>query len=173
MKKLLPMFILLTSLSGASLESVTYVNPQKFSGLWYEIARTYNSYQEKCVASSVEYVLRDVNKYDVYNRCFDTKIGGELIEYKGTAQPSKAEANMSSIDMTYFWIFTKTYEVYYLDEDYSSAIVADKELGEVWIMSRTPKIQEQKLQTIVALLADKMDVKKLIYTPQDEKGKYK
>jgi apolipoprotein D and lipocalin family protein len=173
MKKLLTLIILFTSLMGSNLESVSYVSPKKFSGLWYEIARTYNSYQEKCVASSVEYILRDEREYDVLNRCFDTKIGGELIKYKGTAQPTYANANMSVIDMTYFWVFTKTYEVYYLDEDYSSAVVADSNLEQVWIMSRTPKIEEQKLQKILALLQDKMDLKKLIYTPQDEKGRYK
>jgi apolipoprotein D and lipocalin family protein len=173
MKNLLTLLILSASLSASTLQSVAYVSPQKFSGLWYEIARTYNSYQEKCVGSSVEYKLSSANSYDVFNRCFDTTIGGELIEYEGTAQPSGAEANMASIDMTYFWVFTKTYEVFYLEEDYSFAVVADSAFEQVWIMSRTPKIDAEKLQRIVALLQKNMDTKKLIYTPQDEKGRYK
>jgi len=173
MKNLLTLFILFTSLSASSLQSVSYVSPQKFGGLWYEIARTYNSYQEKCVASSVEYLLRDENTYEVFNRCFDTKIGGKLIEYEGFAQPTQAGSNMSQIDMTYFWIFTKTYQIYYLDADYSSALVADREFEQVWIMSRTPKMDAKTLQKIVALLQNSMDTQKLIYTPQDEKGRYK
>jgi apolipoprotein D and lipocalin family protein len=80
---------------------------------------------------------------------------------------------MSKIDMTYFWIFTKSYGVYYLEDDYSSAVVADSELEQLWIMSRTPKMQEEKLQKILALLENKMNLKSLIFTPQDPKGRYK
>lgn len=165
--------MLVHSLFSAQLEVVPYVSVQKFSGLWYEIARTYNSYQDKCVASSVEYVLDEDNEYEVYNRCFDTVIGGELIAYEGSAESAHDDDNMSKIDMTYFWIFTKRYEIYYLEEDYSIAVVADIELDQLWIMSRTPKIQEKKLQQILALLENKMDLKRLIFTPQDPKGRYK
>ena len=173
MKNLILIFLFAYSLWASELKVVPYVSPQKFSGLWYEIARTYNSYQDKCVASSVEYILDEENEYEVHNRCFDTTIGGELIEYEGSAESGDDNDNMSKIDMTYFWIFTKRYEIYYLEEDYSSAVVADTELDQLWIMSRTPKIQEQKLQKILALLENKMDLKRLIYTPQDPKGRYK
>jgi len=173
MKNLILIVLLVHSLIGSSLELVPYVSPQKFSGLWYEIARTYNSYQDKCVASSVEYILEEESEYEVRNRCFDTTIGGELIEFKGSAEPSDKNNNMSKIDMTYFWIFTKRYEVYYLEADYSTAIVSDSEFKQLWIMSRTPTMQEEKLKKILALLKNKIDLKNLIYTPQDAKGRYK
>lgn len=169
MKNLILLFLILSNVKASSLEPVPYVSPQKFSGLWYEIARTYNSYQKKCVASSVEYVLEDENEYKVYNRCFDTVIGGDLIEYKGSAEPSEGK-NMSKIDMTYFWIFTKEYGVYYIDDDYASALVADKDFEQVWIMSRTPFMEKMTLQRIENLLAQKIDLKKLIYTPQDKEA---
>lgn len=158
--------------NALALEPVKFVDPAKFSGLWYEIARTYNSYQEKCVASSVEYKLVEPLKYEVFNRCFDSQIGGELIEYNGKAHPSEGES-MSSIDMTYFWIFTKRYNVYYLTEDYSYAVVADSDFEQVWIMSRNPTMPQTQLQDILALLATSMDTGKFIYTPQDEKGRYR
>jgi apolipoprotein D and lipocalin family protein len=168
------LFIFLASyLSGFELQVVSYVSPQKFSGLWYEIARTPNSYQEKCVASSVEYLLREENKYDVYNRCFESQVGGKLIEYNGSAQPSEDDDNMAKIDMTYFWIFTKEYEVYYLDTGYNYAVVADRNFEQLWIMSRKPKMERKKLNNILALLEKKMDLKRLIFTPQDEKGRYR
>jgi len=173
MKNLTLILLFVHSLFGAQLDVVPYVSVQKFSGLWYEIARTYNSYQDKCVASSVEYVLDENNEYEVYNRCFDTTIGGELIAYEGSAESANSDDNMSKIDMTYFWIFTKSYGVYYLEDDYSTAVVADSEFEQLWIMSRTPKIDENKLKKILALLENKMDLQNLIYTPQDEKGRYK
>lgn len=172
MKKLLLLLLILVNVKAYSLEGVEYVSPQKFSGLWYEIARTYNSYQKDCVASSVEYVLEEQNEYKVFNRCFDTVIGGDLIEFKGSAEPTEG-ITMSKIDMTYFWIFTKEYGVYYLEDDYSSALVADENFEQVWIMSRKPFMQKETLQQIEKILASQMDLKELIYTPQDKEGRYK
>ena len=172
MKNLLILLAFSISLYAQNLSPIAYVSPKEFSGLWYEIARTYNSYQEKCVASTVEYRLVEPLEYKVFNRCFDTKIGGELIEYKGVAQPSEGKS-MSSIEMTYFWVFTKTYNVYYLTDDYSYAVVADANFEQVWIMSRKPTMPQERLELVLTLLADAMDTKKLIFTPQDEKGRYR
>ncbi len=171
MKYLILTLIIVSSINAQGLKRVSFVSPAKFSGLWYEIARTYNSYQDKCVASSVEYRLVEALEYEVFNRCFDTVIGGDLIEFSGTAEPKEGES-MSSIDMTYFWIFTKNYNVYYLESDYSYAVVADEEFKQVWIMSREPFMPKEKLTQIESYLSQAMEIKDFIYTPQDKKGRY-
>jgi len=173
MKNLFILFLLTYSLQSSQLKPLEYVNVQKFSGLWYEIARTYNYYQRRCVGSSVEYILTPEQEYDVYNRCFDTTLDGKLIEYNGSAKGAKEKENVSTLDMTYFWIFTKHYYVYFFADDFNTAVVADDKLDNLWIMSRTPQISKQKLQNILALLKDNMDLKRLIYTPQDKQGRYK
>jgi apolipoprotein D and lipocalin family protein len=164
MKCIVLLFLIIFNAQATLLETVNYVNPQKFSGLWYEIARTYNSFQEKCVASNVEYVLENENEYKVYNRCFDTTVEGKIIEFSGTAEPI-VKNNMSKINMTYFWIFTKEYGIYYLEDDYSSVLMADKKFENVWIMSRKPSMQKATLKKIEKLLETKIDLKTLIYTP--------
>ena len=151
---------------------VPHVDIKKFSGLWYEIARTYNKYEKDCVAATVEYDLQEDNTYKIYNRCFKNEIGGDLIEYKGTAEPTSGNS-MSKIDMTYFYFFTSEYRVIHLENDYSAAVVADKDMKQVWIMSRDPKLSKRKFDKILAKLEKNMDLKRLIYTPQDEKGRYK
>jgi apolipoprotein D and lipocalin family protein len=151
---------------------VEYVNIQQFSGLWYEIARTYNSFEKDCVGATVEYKLRDDLNYDIKNRCFDTEFGGDLIEFNGIAKPLN-QNTMAQIQMTYFWIFTKNYRVAYLDENYSSAVVVDKNMNNVWIMNRTPFMEKKKLESLVSFLSKHMDTKRLIYTPQDSQGHYK
>ena len=151
---------------------VNYVNAKQFSGLWYEIARTYNSFEKNCVAATVEYILVEPLKYVIKNRCFDSKIGAKIIEYSGTAKPSR-ENIMSQIDMTYYWIFTKSYTIIYLDADYSSAVMVDKEMEYVWIMNREPFMPKNKLISIISFLAQYMDTSKLIFTPQDAQGRYK
>lgn len=171
MKKIV--FILFTTLLFANVPlPVAEVNIQKFSGLWYEIARTSNSYQKKCVASSVEYQLQKDSTYKVYNRCFKNNIGGELIEYKGIAKSANGKS-MSKIDMTYYYIFTKEYRVIHLEKDYSAAVVTDEEMEQVWVMSRKPGLPKKKLNKILAKLEKNMNLNRLIYTPQDTKGRYK
>ncbi|MBE0492698.1 MAG: lipocalin family protein [Sulfurospirillum sp.] len=170
MKLIVFFLFFLSTVTSQELQKVSFVESEKFSGLWYEIARTPNSYQEKCVASSVEYRLISPLKYKVFNRCFDTKIGGELIEYKGYAQPHEGE-NMASLDMTYFWFFTKTYHIYYLDDLYKYALVADAAFEQVWIMSRKPFMPQAKLDEILTYASKALDAERLIYTPQDTKGR--
>lgn len=145
---------------------------EKFSGLWYEVARTYNNFEENCVAATVEYTMTDDLEYKVHNRCFDTKIGANLIEYNGTAKII-SKNNTSYISKTYFWIFTNTYKIIYLDDDYSSAVMVSDDMKNVWVMNREPLMNKIKLNEIVSLLSQYIDTSKLIYTPQDSKGRYK
>ena len=167
-------FILLSTLlfSNTPPTPVPYVDINNFSGLWYEVARTYNDYEKDCVAATVEYDLQEDNTYKIYNRCFEHMIGGDLIEYKGTAEPVDGNS-MSKIDMTYFYFFTSQYRVIHLENDYSAAVVADKKMKQVWVMSRKPKLPKSKFDKILTKLEKSMDLKRLIYTPQDEKGRYK
>jgi apolipoprotein D and lipocalin family protein len=151
---------------------VPHVDPKSFSGLWYEVARTYNEYEKDCVAATVEYALQEDNTYRIHNRCFEHVIGGDLIEYKGTAKPAHGDS-MSKIDMTYFYIFTTEYRVIHLEEDYSAAVVADEEMEQVWVMSRKPELPKSTLDKILAKLETKMDLQRLIFTPQDKEGRYK
>jgi len=168
------MLIFLTSLlfSTTPPTPVPHVDIKKFSGLWYEIARTYNDYEKNCVAATVEYDLQKNNTYKIYNRCFEHFIGGDLIEYRGTAKPTKGDS-MSKIDMTYYYFFTNEYRVIHLEKDYSAAVVADEDMEQVWIMSRDPKLPKRKLNDILANLERNMDLKRLIFTPQDKQGRYK
>lgn len=145
----------------------TFVDVKKFSGLWYEIARVENSFQTSCVASSVEYKLQVDNTYEVYNRCFENEIDGKLIEYNGFA---KLENN--ELFMRYFLIFTSSYKIEYLN-NYQTAVVANDDYSNLWIMSRTVNIDKNELEKILKDLKNKMDISKLVFTKLDPKGRYK
>lgn len=145
------------------------ITPKAFSGLWYEIARTYNDYEKNCVAATVEYRLSENERFDVTNRCFDSKIGGDLIVYNGTAKPL-VEGSASKLSITYFWVFSREYHIIHWDERY--AVMASPDFVNVWIMSRTPRMPQSKLDAIVKKLSTRIDTSKLIYTPQDKQGRY-
>ena len=90
-----------TSFQFNAPKPVTHVSPKSFSGLWYEIARTYNEFEKNCVAATVEYKIIKKNKLKVYNRCFEYEIGGELISYTGVVTPLK-ENNLAKLEKTYY-----------------------------------------------------------------------
>lgn len=171
MRFFISLIFIATLIFGNSFPKVSFVDPERFSGLWYEIARTYNSFEKECVAPTVEYVYNEDETYTVFNRCFRHTIGGELITYEGSANAVK-KGSMSTMDMTYFWIFTQTYEVKYLD-NYETAIVTDKELDKVWLMHRKPFLEASKKESILVMLGKHMDLKRLIFSPQDIEGRYK
>lgn len=174
LKKIVVALILLfvTNVFAKSMQAVDFVDYKKFSGLWYEIARTYNSYQEECVASSVEYKILKPYKYKVFNRCFKNEISGELISYEGYAEP-KYKKNMSNISKTYFWFFTKDYKIVYLNKDYTTSVMSDEKMENIWIMHRKPFIDENELKKITTILKKYVKKEQLIFTLQDINGKYK
>lgn len=171
MRFLLP-FLMAAGLFATAPAPVAHVDPERFSGLWYEIARTDNPYERECVAATVEYTLESAREYDVRNRCFRAEIGGELIEYNGSAEAAAGDS-MSRIDMTYFWIFTREYRVIFLTDDYQSAVVTDAKMEQLWIMHREPFMPQPRLGEILSLLETRMDLNRLIFTPQDPQGHYK
>ncbi len=152
-------------------KEVAYVNIEKFTGLWYEIARTYNSFEEGCIAPTVEYTKTKADELKVQNRCFTDKIGGNLKSYEGLVKPLNKNS-LSTLNKTYFWIFSKDYKIIYLD-DYQTAIMSDEKLENLWIISREPELKEEKLKEVLTILDKYIDTKKLIFPKQDKKGKYK
>ncbi|XPV70380.1 MAG: lipocalin family protein [Halarcobacter sp.] len=148
---------------------VDFVDPKKFSGLWYELARTYNSFEKDCVGSTVEYTPTSKLVYSVKNRCFEKDFSSKTIEYNGTAVPLDGN-NFSQIKKTYFWIFSSTYRLIYLNDNYTLAIMTDEEMEHVWIMSRKAIIKKEKLEKLTIWLSNYMNINRLIYTPQKPQG---
>jgi len=142
--------------------SEPFVDPQSFSGLWHEIARTPNNPQKDCVQSKVEYMWQEDASYKVHNQCFDKD--GKSIDYKGKAVGMND--SMYAMDMTYFWIFTQRYYVYFVSSDYQYAVVADADYDKVWIMSREPNMPQTVLKDILSSLDKKMKIERFIFANQ-------
>ncbi|CAI8194183.1 MAG: Uncharacterised protein [Arcobacter lacus] len=109
----------------------------------------------------MEYVY-DINVYNIKNICRSIK-DNSVIDYHGVGRSANDnESNFSKIKITYFYVFSKEYQVVFND-NYKIAVISDDTFNSVWIMSRNEKIEQNKLNDILKFLEKHIDIDKLIF----------
>jgi len=170
MRRLLVLLFIIIGLTGCNkktyppLETVKEVNLQKYLGTWYEIARYEHYFEKGCRDVSASYSLKDDGTIKVINRC--TK-DGEKKEVVGVAYATD-ESN-AKLKVSFFRPFYGNYWVIMLDENYNYAVVGDPSREYLWILSRTPNLDENVKNEILSKLpAMKYSADPLIWTVQGE-----
>ena len=87
------------------LQVVSHVDLNRYLGIWYEIARFPNRFQEGCVASRATYTLLEDGKIGVLNQCYKGGLSGELSSATGKAWVVDKETN-AKLKVSFFWPFT-------------------------------------------------------------------
>jgi apolipoprotein D and lipocalin family protein len=152
--------------AGPPLQVVSSVDLKKYMGRWYEIARYPHRFQEGCVGTTATYKLRDDGKVDVLNQCYKGKLDGELATAHGKAWVSDPATN-AKLKVSFFWPFSGHYWIIDLGERYEYAVVGHPDRTYLWILSRTPEMDEQLYSRIIETLKTKSyDTSKLIRTLQ-------
>jgi apolipoprotein D and lipocalin family protein len=151
------------------LETVNSVDLDRYVGQWYEIARYHHRFQEGCVGSKATYALRDDGKITVVNECYDNSFSGKLRSVKGKAWVVDKETN-ARLKVSFFWPFAGDYWIIDLGQNYEYAVIGHPNRKYLWILSRTPEMEEEVYQSILTRLQkQEYDTAKLIRTAQ-EKG---
>jgi apolipoprotein D and lipocalin family protein len=133
------------------LRVVDSVDLSRYVGTWYEIARLPNSFQKKCADSvTANYTLRADGKVDVVNRC--RKPSGEYTTAKGKAKIVDKQTN-AKLKVTFFWPFYGDYWILDLGQNYEYAVVGDPSRKYLWILSRTPRMDEGLYQQLLNRMA--------------------
>ena len=152
--------------SGPPLEVVHYVDLNRYTGTWYEIARFPHHFQEGCVATIATYTLREDGKISVLNQCREGSLDGKLKSAKGTAWVVDKQTN-AKLKVSFFWPFSGHYWVIGLGENYEYAVVGHPDRTYLWILSRSPEMDETLYTRILdRLAAQGYDTGKLIRTLQ-------
>ena len=139
------------------LTTVKYVDLKKYVGLWYEIAKIPNSFQDQCVkGTTAKYILKDDGEIEVINSCIDED--GEVDDADGVARivdkKSNAKLEVSFVSFFGWRPFWGDYWIIGLDENYQWAIVGTPNRKYGWVLSRTPKLIEITLNKIFRILED-------------------
>jgi len=150
------------------LQVVTNVDVKKYMGKWYEIADIPIPQQLGCVATTATYTLRADGQVDVLNECRENTLDGKYKKAEGKAWVVDTVTN-AKLKVSFFWPFAGDYWVIDLDNDYKYAVVGVPSRNYVWILSRSPIMDNETYQGIVKRLSEKdYDVSKLIKTPQNK-----
>lgn len=133
------------------LEVVGAVDLSRYAGRWYEIARLPNRFEKKCADSvTATYTLRSDGKVEVVNRC--RKANGEYTTARGKAKIVDKKTN-AKLKVTFFWPFYGDYWILDLGPNYEYAVVGAPNRDYLWILSRTPQLDEQLYQRLLRKMA--------------------
>ena len=131
------------------LQVVPYVNIERYLGMWYEIALYPNWFEEGCYRSTAFYEKLKDGQIKVTNQCRMYGPEGELNEAIGIAKIVDASTN-AKLNVQFFWPFKGDYWIIDLDRDYRYAVVSEPGRQYLWILSRSPDIDAQTLETLKA-----------------------
>jgi len=150
---------------------VARVDLERYTGLWYEIAKIPNRFQKQCAGgTTASYTLRADGKIDVVNRCRNHD--GDMTEARGVAEivdkETRARLRVSFVSFLGFRPFWGDYWILALGESYEYAFVGTPDRKYGWILSRTPTLPPQTIQTIFdAVRAQGYDPDRFQASPQD------
>ncbi|MBU1077800.1 MAG: lipocalin family protein [Spirochaetes bacterium] len=151
----------------SDLPVVDYVDLNRYIGKWYEIARYPNRFQKDCVATTATYSIREDGDIKVLNQCRKVTVDGELDTAEGKAWVVDKKTN-AKLKVQFFWPFRGDYWIIMLDKNYKYSIVSDPDRKFLWILSRTPQMEQGTYNKIIKKLKSLgFDEKKLIKAPQN------
>ena len=153
------------------LATVPSVDLEKYMGKWYEISSFPQSFQKGCHCTVAEYAMTDKGYVRVVNTCRKDSAEGKVKTANGKAFVVEGSHN-SKLRVQFFWPFRGDYWIIDLAPDYTYAVVGDPSRKYLWILCRTPQMDETLYRGIVDRAAAKgFDITKLVRTDQSCVGR--
>lgn len=153
------------------LRVVPSVDLPRYAGLWYEVARLPNRFEEKCASDvTAEYTLKSADRIKVVNRC--RKRDGQMSEAVGDAKLADSKGPNSRLKVRFAPSFLSflpfvwgDYQIIELAPDYSYAVVGAPDRKYLWVLARNPRMDEATyLRLLEAARAEGFDVSQMIRT---------
>ncbi len=153
--------------SPQPLQSISSLDVPRYMGRWYEIARFPNWFQRKCISdTSAQYSLLPDGTVRVRNQC--RLENGEIAQANGIARriagdsSAKLQVRFAPAWLGFLPFVWGDYWVVDLDDRYELAAVSEPGRKYLWILSRTPAVDESRYAALVGRLASLgFDVSKL------------
>lgn len=163
---------LLLILSGCvgmpqNVEPVRGFSLERYLGKWYEIARLDHPFERGLSRVTAEYSLRDDGGVRVLNRGYSSA-DGKWKEAVGKGYFVQ-EPDLGYLKVSFFGPFYGSYVILDLDrESYQYALVCGPDTSYLWLLARTPTLDERLKQALVAKAASLgFDTGSLIFVEHD------
>ena len=124
--------------------TVTSFDLNRYLGSWYEIAKYDHYFERDLDYAMAHYTLREDGKIDVLNTGIKD---GRAKDATGIA---KATDVPGLLRVSFFGPFYSDYRVLLIDENYQYALVGGSTDKYLWILSRTPQVDNATLSFILA-----------------------
>ncbi|WP_290582647.1 lipocalin family protein [Ketobacter sp.] len=166
----LSLICLLFLTACGNIQTVPQVDIERYMGLWYQISAYETSFNQGLVGVTAEYTLLADGSVQVYNKGFQETLDGPLDEILGTAvvvdETTNSRLKVSFPGVPNFpWA---NYLIVILDaENYQYAVVTDPLKYTLFVLSRTPQLDDGLYADIVQELQTQgFNTEKLLLTPQ-------
>lgn len=151
-------------------ETVDSVDLERYAGLWYEIASYPVFFNKNLTGVTAEYGIRPDGKVSVFNKGYKGALDGPESTIEGTARVVDPVTNSKlAVRFNQFPnnLFEGDYWIVVLDDDYQYAAVSDPRRFTLFVLSRTPQMDDATYASILSdLEANGFDVSTLKKTEQ-------
>ena len=160
--------------SAEPLTVVRNLRPEQYAGLWYEVARLPNRFQNKCAGEvTAEYTVRPEGGFTVINRCRESD--GRMTDAAGVARvvrgapTSVLQVRFAPALLSLLPFVWGDYQVIALDDRHSYSVVGTPDRKYLWILSRTPQMDPDRYTRLVAIAGEQgFDVSQIVKTRQSQ-----
>jgi len=140
-------------LATAPVTAVSHLDLARYAGTWHEIARLPMYFQRKCTGPvTATYTPRADGTVAVHNECV-TAHGGTISSDGVARRPEpfsqgKLEVRFAPKWLSWLPMVWADYWVIALDDDYRWAMVGQPGRKYLWILSRTPRMDESTFSSL-------------------------
>lgn len=140
----------------------------RYLGKWYEIARLDHSFERGLERITAEYSMRDDGGVAVVNRGYS--IADEDWEVSEGKAYFVDDENKGYLKVSFFGPFYGSYVIFEIDqEDYGYAFVSGPDTSYLWLLSRTPQVQQELIEKFKRMSKERgFDPSKLIFVNHDD-----
>jgi apolipoprotein D and lipocalin family protein len=147
--------VFMTACTGApeGVEPVSDFELDRYLGTWYEIARLDHRFERGLSNVTANYSLRDDGGVKVINRGYNAE-DQEWDEAEGKAY-FVGDEDVGQLKVSFFGPFYGGYNVIELDKaGYQYSMVAGPDRSYLWILSRSPDLDDAVLERLLAKAGD-------------------
>lgn len=136
-------FISCTTRQTVDNTPVKSFNLNRFLGKWYEIARFDHRFERDMQQCTATYTIREDGTLSVINQ------GKKNGKWETSEGKGKLTDTPGLLKVSFFGPFYSDYRIMHLAPDYSYALVGGEDDTYLWILSRTPKLNQATINNLL------------------------